>query len=97
MKRRKYNNPNDLFNVEIDYGVQIRKHVDILCSCLTKGNEKQHSKIIPVFNHVFSRNDVLAALKRIRGPNRSATRPSTHKYVGNSRLVGSVVNRNYGA
>ena len=92
-------NANDLFHVEVDYEIEIKKFSDMLCGCLESAIRKQRAaracnanpSVAPA---ATASDNGMASLERIRGANGSKTREPTEKQLASGRNVGTAMNRN---
>lgn len=98
MRRRRTtgNDMNDLFYVEVDYEIEIKKFSDMICSCLEDAMRKQRAKRIGLANITPTGpdKDDRPKLERIRATNGSTTRNRTDKQRAQDRRVGTAANRN---
>ena len=94
--KRARNTLQDIFMVENEYEIQIRKFSDMLCSTLESRVRKQ---LVARTKFCVSRLNVTkenthCELERIRGVDGSTTRPPTEKQLEKGRKVGTSVNSN---
>ena len=94
--KRARNTFQDMFMVENEYEIQIRKFSDMLCSGLESRVRKQ---LVARTKFCFSRlnrrkDNSHCELERIRGADGSTTRPATEKQKQKGRKVGTSVNSN---
>ena len=92
-------NANDLFHVEVDYEIEIKKFSDMLCCCLESAIRKQRAARVCDVNPsvaptATASDNGMASFERRRRANGSKTREPIEKTLSSQRSAGTAVNRN---
>ena len=75
IRRRKYDKPNALFNVEVEYEIEIRRFSSIMCDFVNNGKINKNTKRTLVCNLLTIRSIFSSMIEKARGANTLATCP----------------------